>query len=264
MKLENHVTARATLISITFGVAATIGIGEGTCTAGVPRNPDFRIVRPSNSGIPGTSNMMLVDFGPDGRRWTHGRDFFWQQGGVAALGFETGRWKTWSSAETPLDQFCNDITFAADGSSWIVGDDVVARLHADGETFTAYTPGSTPPLVSGAYEAVAIAPNGHVWAANPGQVMLGGGLFELDGAGWTKHEEPWMVTWTGFGFAPPLNVFARSNGDVWATFQSSPGCMGRYRAGAWTQITTGPIILGMAETAESPSRFRARGRFGGI
>jgi hypothetical protein len=232
------------------GFAALMVISGAVRAEAPPANPEFKIVSPSTTGIPGQNNMMFVTFGPDGRVWVHGRDFFWQQGGVAALDLETGLWKTYSSAETPLDQWCYDMDFAADGSAWIACDNVIARLDADGETFTAHTPASTGVLVTGSYGDVAVAPDGHVWAANYGEIDLGGGLFEFDGSQWVKHEEPWMVTWTGFGFAPPLNVFARRNGDVWATFLSAPGCMGRYRDGQWTQISGGPIMIAMTETPD--------------
>lgn len=232
-------------------VSATVLVGTGIAPAGgPPANPDYRIVMPSNTGIPGYTSMLFVDFGPDGRLWTTGRDFFFQQGGVAALDFSTGRWATYSSLETPLGQWSYDVAFAGDGSTWIASENTVARLHADGTTFTAYTPANTGVLVDGSNGTVDIDSNGHVWVANYGQIDLGGGLFEFDGTQWTKHEEPWMVTWTGVGVAPPLNVFARSNGDVWASFLSSPNCMGRYRNGAWTQITSGPFIIDMAETAD--------------
>lgn len=238
------------LLSVTVAAMLWPAFG-GVVAAGAPSpNPDFNILTPGNTGIPGHNNMQFVTFGPDGRLWTHGRDFFWQQGGIAALDFATGLWKTYSTAETPLDQWCSDMDFAADGSAWIGCDNRIVRLHADGETMTAYTPANTSVLVTGPHAEISIAPNGHVWAANNGSIDLGGGLFEFDGATWSKHEESWMVTWTGFGIAPPLNVLARANGDVWATFLSAPNCMGRYRNGQWTQITTGPIIIDMAETSD--------------
>jgi hypothetical protein len=86
--------------------AVNSGVVHG---GGPPTNPDYRILDPGNTGIPGYSDMMLVEFGPDGRLWVHGRDFFWQTGGVAALDFDTGLWKTYSSRETPLDQWCYDM-----------------------------------------------------------------------------------------------------------------------------------------------------------
>lgn len=218
--------------------------------ADLPSDPPSRIVSPSNTGIPGHNNMMFVTFAPDGRLWVHGRDFFWQQGGVAALDFSTGLWRTYSSAQTPLDQWCNAVDFAADGSAWIACDGVVAHLHADGETFAAYTPANTGVLVTGPYGEISVGPDGHVWASNSGAIDLGGGLFEFDGTQWIRHEESWMVAWTGFGIAPPLTVFARSNGDVWATFLTAPQCRGLYRNGAWTQFTAGPFILDMAEASD--------------
>ncbi len=238
------------IIAAALGTTGAIAFSCGYQAGGLPQDPEYRILMPSNTGIPGHNNMMFVTFGPDGRLWTHGRDFFWQQGGVAVLDFATIKWKTYSSAETPLDQWCNDMAFAADGSAWIACDDVVVHLHADGETMIGYTPANTGVLKTGPHADISVAPNGHVWVANNGSVDLGGGLFEFDGAQWTKHEEPWMVAWTGSGFAPPLNVIARSNGDVLATFLTAPHCMGRYRNGRWTQIATGPIIIAMAETAD--------------
>jgi len=220
--------------------------GASLCVA-VAAPPEYRIVRPSNTGIPGHTNMMFVKFAPDGRLWTTGRDFFFGEGGVAALDFTTTLWTTYSSAETPLRQWNYDMAFAGDGSAWVGSENAVVRIHADGATLTPYTAANTGVLAQGRYETVSIAPNGHVWAANPGEVDLGGGLFEFDGAQWVRHAEPWMVAWTGTGVAPPLSVLARQNGDVWASFLTVPGCMGLYRNGQWTQVTSGPFIIDMAE-----------------
>lgn len=227
---------------------ASILLGTGSAGGTPPLNPDYRIYDPGNTGIPGYGNMMLVEFGPDGRLWVHGRDFFWQTGGVAALDFDTALWKTYSSRETTLEQWCYDVAFAADGSVWIAGDDEIARLHPDEETFTEYTSANTGVLSDvGAYGTIDIDANGHVWAANWGSVDVGGGIFEFDGTQWVRHLEPWMLAWTGVPPAPALNVCTRANGDVWATFITSPGCMGLYRNGQWTQITSGPIMIDMAE-----------------
>ncbi len=230
--------------------ALTVCASAAANAAPPPADPEYRILRPSNTGIPGQNNMMFVTFGPDGRLWTHGRDFFWAQGGVAALDFESGAWRTYSSAETPVRQWCYDMAFAADGAAWIACENRVVRLHADGETFTTYTPANTGVLVTGSYGTIAISPDGHVWAANYGEVDLGGGLFEFDGEQWVKHEEPWMTTWTGVGIAPPLTVFARSNGDVWASFLSAPNRVGLYRNGQWTLASGAPFLIDLSETAD--------------
>ncbi len=234
----------------TIACLGTLALTAATA-ADLPANPDSRIVRPSNTGIPGYVDMNFVAFDAQGRLWTTARDFFWQQGGVAALDLQTGIWKAWSSAETPLNQESTAIDFAADGSSWIGSrDGRIVRLHPDGETFTTYTAASTGVLSEDGYESISVAPGGHVWASSPGLVDLGGGLFEFDGANWIKHEEPWMTTWTGFGYAPALNVIARSNGDVWASFISSPKRMGRYRNGEWTVFEGEPYIIAFAEHAD--------------
>jgi len=234
-------------MTIAFGATIACMI-TGASQAGTPTaNPEFKIYHPGNTGIPGQNNMMFVDFGPDGQVWTHARDFFQGVGGVAALNPAAGVWRTYSSLETPLDQWCYDMAFADDGSAWIASEDVVVHLDSDGETMTAYTPASTGVLTTDRYEVIDIDSNGHIWTANPGVVDLGGGLFEFDGSQWIKHEESWMETWTGFGVAPPLNVIARSNGDIIASFLSSPPCMGRYRNGQWTQITNWPLMIDMVE-----------------
>lgn len=233
-----------------LAAAAVLHLQSHDARAQLPVNPDSRIVRPSNTGIPGYVGMDVVAFDAQGRLWTAAHDFFWQQGGVAALDFDTGLWKTYSSEETPLDQESNSIAFAADGSAWIGGTGRIVRLHSDGESFTAYTPASTGVLVAGVYESISVAPNGHIWATNPGQVDLGGGLFEFDGTHWIKHEESWMTTWTGSGFAPGLGVIARSNGDVWASFLSSPKRMGLYRSGEWTVFEGEPYIIDYAEATD--------------
>jgi hypothetical protein len=49
---------------------------------------------------------------------------------------------------------------------------------------------------------------------------------------------------------PSLAVLARSNGDVWASFVSSPKRMGLYRDGAWTVFDGEPFILDYAEATD--------------
>jgi len=246
MRIESH--TNLWLTTVTFLITACWS-GHNIHAGGLPANPEFKLINPGNTGIPGQNDMLMIEFGPDGRVWTHGRDFFWGIGGVAALDLGTGLWHTYSSAETPLNQWCYGMAFAEDGSAWIASEDVVAHLSADGETMTAYTPDNSV-LVEHRYEDIAIAPNGHVWTANPGQVDLGGGLFEFNGEEWIKHEEPWMINWTESGIAPALNVIARSNGDVISRILSSPACMARYRSGTWEQITDWPMMIDLVEAAD--------------
>ncbi len=206
---------------------------------------EFVIRKPSSTGIPGINNVLFVEFGPDGRLWTAARDAFWQQGGVAALDLDTGIWDTWSTWQTTLPQWNFDVAFATDGTAWIVGDDGVH--HFDGETFTSYGPHNSV-LKTGPHTSVAIDPDGVVWVANNGMVSTGGGLFAYDGEAWVRHHEPWMLNWAGQP-APAITVFARANGDVWATMDMLGGGLSLYRDGAWTYHSA-PSILGYAETPD--------------
>jgi hypothetical protein len=215
--------------------------------ADVPVDPEFVIHRPANTGIPGLNNVLFTTFGPDGRLWTGARDFFWQVGGVAAFDRETGLWETHSSDVTPLAQWNYSVDFADDGSVWISSDDRVN--HFDGESFTVYDQ-SNSILPTGPFLTVDVAPNGHVWASNAGQVSVGGGLFEFNGTEWIRHQEDWMVAWTGFGPAPAVNVIARQNGQVWSRLDVVGGGLGKYEDGEWTRMIGQPQMIDFVESPE--------------
>jgi hypothetical protein len=212
--------------------------------AAVPLDPEFVIHRPSNTGIPGQTDVMWVRFAPDGRVWVSARDHFWLQGGVGILDRATDTWTTYANWQTPLTEWNYDVEWAADGSAWIAGDG--ALNHFDGAAWVTYDETNSP-LAGDRTWDLDTGPDGHLWVVNDDIDQIQGGLFEFDGSAWTHHDEPFMRT--SFGASIPMSVFARSTGQVFAAFEFMNG-LAYHDGTSWTHVTLAPELLAAAEAPD--------------
>ena len=104
---------------------------------------DWRLVRPSNTGIPG-EEVRFAKWGPDGKLWVAGRWPFWREGGLAAYDLDSQLWTTWGTVDSPIpSEWVNDLEFAADGSLWLATGWVDSRgglVHKSGDDWTVFAP----------------------------------------------------------------------------------------------------------------------------
>lgn len=222
-------------LALTMPAAAVAGA--------IPAEPEFEILRPSNTGIPGQSDVLTIRFAPDGRLWVTARDQFWLQGGLGILDVEPNLWDTHANWQTPLPEWNYDVEFDSTGAGWLAGDEALNRF--DGESFTTFD-ASNSPLAGDRNWDVAITPDDHVWVANSDINQTIGGLYEFDGSTWTHHDEPFMNTY--FGTAAPFVVGAQSTGEVWACFEFMAG-MAHWDGQSWTHRSADPVMLHFDEDA---------------
>ena len=170
-----------TSLTIALGASTLLTWAEGT-TAGsafAAAHPEWRILKPSNTGIPG-EEVGLVRVAPDGRVWVAARWPFWQQGGLSVLDPATGVWTAYASWETPLPSiYVNDVAFADKGVVWIATD--AGLVKKDGDAWTVYTTANAP-LVHDSIQSIDLDARGHVWVNNSRPDSSAAALFDFDGS----------------------------------------------------------------------------------
>ena len=83
-------------------------VGTGTIDQVRAGQAEWRVVKPSNTGIPG-EEVRFVRFAPDGRIWVGARWPFWGEGGVGILDRDEDQWTTYANWETALpSEFVNE------------------------------------------------------------------------------------------------------------------------------------------------------------
>ncbi len=185
-----------------------------------PQGPQWRVVKPSNSGIPG-EEMRFARWAPDGKLWTGARWPFWGEGGLGIYDTELDVFEVHSNWETPIpSEFVNDLEFDANGVAWIATGAGLVRY--DGETWTVWNAANSP-MALDAVANLAIAPNGHVWVNNSSFSAPGDAVYDFDGVStWVRHavpnELPWNAPWTDLA-----QVFVARNGRVYVTNDTQGG-----------------------------------------
>lgn len=192
--------------------------------------PEWRILSPSNTGIPGLL-VDLVRFAPDGRLWVAAHEDWRPDGGLGVLDMTTGVWTTYANWNSPLpSQFVNDLAFGPNGVVWIATDRGLAKK--DGDSWTVYTTANAP-LLHNSIQRIDLAANGHVWLNNSNQQnSLNAAIFEFDGSTWRKfvvgEQLPWSAPWKALN-----DVMVDHNGHVWVTNKVLNG-VAEYNGTTWT------------------------------
>jgi ligand-binding sensor domain-containing protein len=194
----------------------------------VPGQPQWRVVKPSNTGIPGEL-IHQVRFAPDQTLWVAARWPDWQQGGLGLLDRTTQVWTNYSNWETPLrTEFINDLAFEPGGVAWLATDAGLIRF--DGAQWTVWDT-SNAPLLHNTVASVDVAPNGHVWFNNSNVLNQTAAIFEFDGAVFRRYTVGQQIP-----FAPPWNslsdVIVSRDGHVWVSNQTLPG-IAEYDGQTW-------------------------------
>lgn len=157
------------------------------------QTPTWKLLRPTNSGIPG-EEVRLLSFDADGTLWVGARWPFFQEGGFGLYDRKTDLWGDLSTFETPIpSEYVNDIAFAADGTVWIATDGGLVKKQ--GSTWTVYTTANAP-LLHNYVRQVALDSQGNVWINNTDVTNQSAALFRFDGTNWTKFAVPTEIPWT--------------------------------------------------------------------
>ena len=190
---------------------------------------EWRILKPSNTGIPGVL-VDIVRMAPDGQLWVAAHESWRPDGGVGVLDMATGVWTTYSSWDSPLPSgLVNDLDFGPGGVIWIATDN--GLVNKDKDSWTVYTTANAP-LLHNTVLSVDVGADGHVWLNNSNRQNNTAAIFELDGSTWRKFQVgqqlPWNPPWNGLN-----DVMVDHNGHVWVTNQVLNG-VAEYNGSTWT------------------------------
>lgn len=207
---------RPLLIALSFSAFTVAAVSA--------QSPQWSLVKPSNTGIPGEA-IELVRWAPGGDLWVAARWPNYQEGGIGKYDLETEIWSGWSNIDSPLpSEYFNDLDFDASGTAWISTESGLVRL--EGENWTIYDP-SNSPLEDYSVQGTSIAANGDIW------INSTNALWRFDGNNeWTRYavgsELPWEPPWVGLSA-----VFVASNGHVWIGNDVDDG-VAEYDGTSWT------------------------------
>jgi len=229
---------------------------RGTCAAlalllptMATADPQWRIVKPSNTGVPG-EEVRIMAFDPEGNLWIAGRWAFWSEGGLAMLpaselpytplpggGFDTGKWTVYSNVDHPIPSvYMNDIEFAPDGTIWLASDGGLTRFDRNAadpqEMWYTYTPGNSP-LIMTPVRSVDLDSQGNLWLTNVSVQSSNGALFRFNPTSgqWTRYEVgqqlPWYLPWKDINA-----VLVSADDHVWLT-HSTLGGLAEFNGTTW-------------------------------
>ena len=242
--------------SVLFGGAFLIAIFFVETRAIQAQIPQFNILKPSTTGIPG-EEVRIMKFDPAGNLWVVGRHYFWGETGLAMLsadqlahealpggGFDTGAWKVWSNVHHPIPSvYSFDLEFSADGNTlWLGTEGGLVRFRPNaatpGEMWKTYSTANTPMQIEG-IASVAIDNAGNIWVVNNNvQNYPSAELYKLN-----PSTEQWthVPVQSGSTIWKPYAVSVTSNGDLLVSRRTFAG-LARYNGTSWTLIGGGSAL----------------------
>jgi sugar lactone lactonase YvrE len=189
---------------------------------------DWKLLRPSNSGIPG-EEIRFLQFTPDGKLWVGARWPFWEEGGVGIYDRTSKVWTTWANWETPIpSEYVNDIAFGPGGVVWIATNRGLAKK--DGDSWTVYTHANSP-LLHDEIRQIALDSQGHVWINNTEPTTQNAAIFEFTGTSWRQWAVP-VIPWTS-PWRQLEGVVVDHNDHVWVGNRTLPG-VAEWNGTTWT------------------------------
>ena len=224
-------------------------------TSAVLAVPQFNIVKPSTTGIPG-EEVRVMAFDPAGNLWVAGRWPFWDEGGLGMLsadqlqhhplpggGFDTGAWKVWSNVQHPIPSpYLNSLKFGADGTIWVASDGGLTRFRpnaAPADRWFTYTPANSPLLIN-EVRSLGIDSQGNLWISNTG-VNGGGGLFKFNAA---------SNQWTRINIGQnPSAVTVGNNDHIFVSMTTSGGFM-EFDGSSWVMRGGAPQLGEILQDAQ--------------
>jgi ligand-binding sensor domain-containing protein len=211
-----------------MGVCVLLAVAAGTTVTARADDVQWRIEKPSNSGIPG-EEIRFLRFNPDGDVTVGARWSFWGEGGLGILRRGDGAWTTYANWETPIPSpYVNDLEFDAAGVGWLATGGGLVRW--EGDEWRVYD-SSNSPLLHDEVRNLSVAPNGHVWVNNSNVRDNNAAIFEFDGVNWRKFavpaDLPWEDPWRTLS-----DVVVDALGNVWVANNTLPG-LAKYDGVSW-------------------------------
>ena len=207
---------------------ALVAVAGLVMTAAAVQGWEWRIVKPSNTGIPG-EEVRFLRFAPDGKLWVGARWPFWREGGLGIYDFATEVWIDYANWETPIpSEYVNDIAFGEGGVVWIATDGGLVKK--DGDTWAVWTTANAP-LLRNEIANLDLDQQGNVWLNNSGDDFGDGAIFKFTGTTWTRYrvgeQLPWAPPWY-----PLSDVIVDHNNHVWVANVTLNG-VAEYDGATW-------------------------------
>jgi ligand-binding sensor domain-containing protein len=184
-----------------------------------------------NDGLPG-NNTTAVAVAPDGSVWAGFGNYVnmpSQSAGMAIAKLDGGSWTPYVFPDTWEGEGVDDMTFAPDGTLWIVHRDTVRSF--DGKVWTAYDEQLQPLPETGEWpngQRIAIAPDGDVWA-----VGFQKGLLRFHDGTWSS-----VTADEGLETSRIADLAILPNGTVWVTFEDAKLAQAAsFDGSAWSYVT---------------------------
>jgi hypothetical protein len=207
----------------------------GHVAAAEPGDVSWRLVRPTNTGVPGDfTHFIFID--DDDSPWVCGYVPFWEEGGVGH--FDGHNWRVLGNVEcgqVASPRF-NDIVKTADGVMWIGSDNGLLRFDPSVEPWcvTRFHTGNSP-LRGNQIVGLDIAPDGTLWIADQefgGSAAGGLGHYDPATNQWefwdTSNGLPW---WAGWDWVDYVAVQPDATGGYTVWFGSSEMGLTTYKDG---------------------------------
>jgi len=209
--------------------------------AGGAQQPEWRLVRPSNTGIPGDyCHTIYID--AQDRPWICGYVTFWEEGGAAYP--EGNGWVTISNADYPViaSPRFNDIVEDLNGHLWIGTNDGLLRMNqSSGPASLVRFDTLNTPMPGNQIVGLDVAPDGTIWIADQefGGSAAGGLVrYEPDTDTWTAWTTasglPWGDDWPGWNWVDFVATTPDLDGGYTVWFGSSEMGMSTYKDGVFT------------------------------
>ncbi len=196
---------RARLRIVIAVIAAVVTMGLPFASSSVARasgstapaaaGGTWRIMKPTNTGIPGDYVYSMAVDAAD-HPWMTADDPIWDEGGLGTL--QGSVWKQWTNVDgkSPTHMMTN-LTFDKNGTAWMASD--IGLLSFDGKKVRKVWSMANAPWPTNHVTDFGWDSTGTLWVALSDVATVHGGVARYDGSSWTMYTTanglPWVSPW---------------------------------------------------------------------
>jgi ligand-binding sensor domain-containing protein len=174
---------------------ATVGPAHAAPKAVDAKSGSWKILKPTNTGIPGNYVYSLaVD--AKGRPWVTSDDPIWDEGGLGT--FTGDHWRSWTNVDgASPTHYMRKLTFDASGRAWMASE--IGLLSFTGKKVVKVWSMANAPWPANQVRDFDWDSHGNLWVALADVQTVKGGVARYDGSNWkvwtTANGLPWPAPW---------------------------------------------------------------------